>query len=1244
MAKRTICGIVFLALVVTLAPFAPAADRDGDGIADEHEAILGTDPDQPDVLQVVIDDGIESEKQRAKSNYDGSKDVRTVEFGHVAEDRYLWRWTVAEPARVEDTVFHLYVDADGDESTGRKTSPGAPNQGTDYMLTIAGGSPRITAYDAAGNSSSGPPLHYVVDGNRVLLSTDIDLARDDEGIRFGLYMLCHTATGSGEGPKMSDSSGKIPIKGMPIRAGKKILRPVDHKANYQVDASYGIETVQRALADEKNVVIPYDALELDGYKIDSQTTRKWPHISAERSGAVARVAAPKAGRFHVGFLMYDDARDERVVISVAGKERGVAVARLGTRRTWLYWLRDAIDFAGGESVELKAVGTGKHGIAYVVFLPDPPKPRALTLEIRNFTAQGDPECPGRATLSWTTSWPSPTRLEWGEAGKGRQAVEQESACLVHRVILEGLDEKKTYEASVTAEGLGGTRALETRFRLTSPRSKLDLTASGSISLSVQNPHGFPAERWPVTGGVPLAQARLVEPANVRLVEASGAEVPVQVQTTARWPDGSVKWLLLTFLADIPAESLAVYRLEYGPSVTRDAVSEPLEVVESGEGVQIDTGAMQFVIDSSGNVNHAGIYQTVAEDTEGNAYGTAGAKAEIRVEESGPIRVVIKTVAPLVDEAGNTLFLIEKRIEAYRGAAFLRVHHTLVVDGPDRFTTIRNLSYHVPVARSAKSWRAELEGDRWLNLDPSRAVCQQTDERLLVLAGGESKVEEARLVGALVPEGDEPCAVAVRDAWQNYPKGFSLSEGGLDIELCPAFEKGYYDQFPFEKEGHHLYYYLLDGCYKLKQGVAKTHEMLLCFERGEKRGQTCRLFQRPLLLTAPPEWICDSKVFYSIAPRDPESFPLYEESIVRNLDRYQNARQRQHDFGMLNYGDWYGERGTNWGNVEYDTQDAFFLEYIRSCDPRAFFLGCQTELHNRDVDTVHWSENPNGLGGVYVHQMCHVGHYYDKSVPGSLGFPSGGYTVSHAWTEGHFAHYFLTGDRRSLETGRAVADFFIRKDLGRPYDFSSTRVPGWHLIMLCSAYHSTGDPYYLNAARVVTEQVLELQDKLPRPLPKHQLDGRKPYQEGGWVRAMVPGHCNCEVRHQGNAGFMIAVLLSGLKYYHDITGDERVKESIIRGAHYLLDETYSDEVHGFRYTSCPEHGYRAGTTPLMAEGIARAYLWTKDDRFRRVLTEALPRGAGGSSYGKGFSMYYRMAPRVLADLKAAGIDLKQSEQK
>ena len=43
----------------------------------------------------------------------------------------------------------------------------------------------------------------------------------------------------------------------------------------------------------------------------------------------------------------------------------------------------------------------------------------------------------------------------------------------------------------------------------------------------------------------------------------------------------------------------------------------------------------------------------------------------------------------------------------------------------------------------------------------------------------------------------------------------------------------------------------------------------------------------------------------------------------------------------------------------------------------------------------------------------------------------------------------------------------------------------------------------------------------------------------WRRMMVPGHCYCEPAHYGNAGFMVGVLLTGLKWHHLETGDPRV---------------------------------------------------------------------------------------------------------
>ena len=250
-------------------------------------------------------------------------------------------------------------------------------------------------------------------------------------------------------------------------------------------------------------------------------------------------------------------------------------------------------------------------------------------------------------------------------------------------------------------------------------------------------------------------------------------------------------------------------------------------------------------------------------------------------------------------------------------------------------------------------------------------------------------------------------------------------------------------------------------------------------------------------------------------------------------------------------------------------------------------------------------------------------------------------LSAVATEGHFGHYFLTGDRRSYETGFAVADYFAGRDLGRPYDFFDCRVPGWHLIMMASAYHATGDPYYLNAARVVVERVLEAQDKAPRPLPDYQAAGRKPFQQGGWSRMMVPGHCECEPRHRGNAGFMVAVLLSGLEILP--RRDRRPAGQAVdhrRGALSLGRDLFR-RGPGIPLHVLSEDGVPSGASPLMVEGIARAYLWTRDERFRRVLTEALPRDARGSSYGKGFSMYYRVGPRVLADLGGGGqLDLER----
>ncbi|HID23317.1 MAG TPA: hypothetical protein EYP14_13080, partial [Planctomycetaceae bacterium] len=306
---------LLLALLLMRPRVLPAEapiDTDGDGIRDVHERVLGTDPRFPERLQVVLEDGPEPAERR-RAGYDPSKDIVKIEFGHVAEDRYFWRATFVAPPHLKDTVFHLYVDADADPATGRKSAESAPHRGTDFMLSVIGGRGRSTQYDAEGHVRPGPPVSVVVEGKSLLVSADINLKRDDRGVRYSLYVLCHTLTSAGP-PPMADSTRRRLVVGIPVTNRSKILRLSDYRENHGVIETYGVHRLQRIERDPQNIVIPHDRLETDGFRVDHRTVRRWPHLRREKPDARAWTAAPKSGRFHIGFMMYDDANEERIGI------------------------------------------------------------------------------------------------------------------------------------------------------------------------------------------------------------------------------------------------------------------------------------------------------------------------------------------------------------------------------------------------------------------------------------------------------------------------------------------------------------------------------------------------------------------------------------------------------------------------------------------------------------------------------------------------------------------------------------------------------------------------------------------------------------------------------------------------------------------------------------------------------------------------------------------------------------------
>lgn len=1181
---------------------------------------LGISVEALEQVVLVHESGVQPDNRRAHPAYKPERDVVAVHALHAGEDRNVWRVDFAAPPRPESAVLHLYVDADGDETTGRQAN--RPMGGTDYMVTVGSGNPYSRFFAPDGTAATGPRVAFATRGNSLYLSCDFPVRQRDGRTDYTLYVLSHDAGQDiPDGQRMTDSTPRFPVNQVPIQPGRKIRRFVDYTATEGFAGTFRIGQIREILFAESTHWRTHDHLELDGYEVDLQTNRQFGSAIRTRPEGAVAVAAPP-GTFHVAVLAYDSSRwTEGMVLRIEGENRGAIVGDADNNRFWLRWTEEAVTFQGGERVELVGIGAnGNDPVNGIAFLPEAPEAPGFDCRIENFAWLVPVDGPGTVRLSWTTSEPTATTLHHS-AGTVETPVGR-----LHQAVLTGLDPQATHRAWITGNQRDGTPVVldGIAFPARPPVPPPTAAEARTVPLRVRNPHPVAARDWPVTSGIPFPRGVLASAAETRLLR-DGQPVPAQIRATGHWPDGSVKWLLLTFLADAAAGTDAVYALEFGRNV-RNA-TPPATLADIADGTaRLRTGAGEYRLTERGELHlpDGRVCSTFIRLAGDAVLGPAG-PGRVVVEEDGPVRAVAHADVDLAAPDGRTIGL-ELRVEAYAGVPFVRIHHTFTIKGRDKFTDIEEMLFLVPGFGDSATLPV-VDGD---TLTVSGRMVQRFDDEITL----DDVPRRARTVGTVLGGG---ATVALREFWQNYPKSVELADGTLRLGLCPDFAPGLYDEFPFEKEGHHLYFYLLGGVYKFRSGMAKTHEILL---GPAGAGDAAALFQRPLLATANPEWYCDSRAFYDVAPRDPVRFKAYEEAVDANIAGYAEQRERQRDYGLMNFGDWYGERAVNWGNIEYDTQHAFFLEYIRSGNEDAFFLGDQAERHNRDIDTVQWAANPVHVGRVYIHQIGHVGGYYDRPVPNTLGWAEAGSSVSHAWVEGHFGHYFLTGDPRSLATGKIIADQFNRQSLRGWYDFTDARVPGWHLKINAAAYAATGDPVYLNAARIVAERVLELQDTIPNPLPEYQREPGRDHQIGGWARMMVPGHCLCTPRHRGNAGFMVAVLLSGLKYYHDVTDDPRVKQAIIDGALYLVRECYSDEVHGFRYTSCPNMPYRPGASPLMVEGIARAYRWTRDPRLLGPITEALAYGAGGSRYGKGFSQYYRMAPRLLADLAACDLGLAE----
>jgi hypothetical protein len=228
----------------------------------------------------------------------------------------------------------------------------------------------------------------------------------------------------------------------------------------------------------------------------------------------------------------------------------------------------------------------------------------------------------------------------------------------------------------------------------------------------------PALPLGATLGLPWPRGQQKKTQVFHALDAQGRPLPLQTWPLAYWPDGSLKWTAHALPAGADAGAQPSIRPGKGPAAAGARVS----VREETDFVEVDTGVIRARLPRQGaQLVHSilrdgrevlGSCTLVAQtddrpDTEQGVLPQANQTtqtvfqsriAKLTVEQTGPVRAVVKVDGQHRSAAGREWLPFSVRFYFYAGAESLRVMHSFVFDGDDQKDFLRGigLRFDVPL--------------------------------------------------------------------------------------------------------------------------------------------------------------------------------------------------------------------------------------------------------------------------------------------------------------------------------------------------------------------------------------------------------------------------------------------------------------------------------------------------------------------------------------------------------------------
>jgi hypothetical protein len=756
-------------------------------------------------------------------------------------------------------------------------------------------------------------------------------------------------------------------------------------------------------------------------------------------------------------------------------------------------------------------------------------------------------------------------------------------------------------------------------------------SSGIVPLTLSTTLEMP---FMVSSGVPLPRGSVMTLDQLKLIDANGSEIPAQFESLAKWPDTSVKSVLVITHASLTS----TYKLSFGSGVTRSAYTTGLSITEDTTSISVSTGPLKFTLKRAA----FNLFDEVWRDIDGdgafadhervqgqggdiflvNAFDNLKYLSSLFpnpsyvIEESGPMRVVIRASGKLQASSGKTLTDFIVRIYAYANQDYVNVDYTLVdtreeadvqaaraqlalsvsgygVQLPFRITNDTTYSF----GGETSTHTGPLSGSKFLF---QNGTLSYVDGVLKPFTFGYSGVGTGTKAPGWFDLSGPNFGVSamVKDFWQQFPKELAIENNQLMIYLHPLRASVPSPDLKYPALDSVTKKYVRPNTfYSPREGMAKTYQMLFQFHDAVANpALTNKTFQsRPRLLAA-PSWYATSQVFGNILEGGLWS-KGYDQYLLDgiywpSIGVSKATGSITFPYGWRDFGDrirpgYIGESNTvkqmGFYNDTHVGAHNFLIQYLRTLNEKWWELGEIATRHWMDIDVSHTNRKGywKNSSFAYVGLGPGEGHMIKHDI---LDHSSRNIHFGHAHLSGLQEYYLLTGDRRALEVIKEVGDWWANMapikfpvPVPNPHYAEAERDYAWPLWTLCEVYRVTGDKKYLEAAAQIVRHLIGWWQTPTQHFVNGVVVGQNDSTKGtGWWY-MYPQMDNSptppagKVLYNGTNPWMAGALLAAVIEFrehnkdHNLVDDALLTEMLFQTMNYVVKYGWDDTKRYFTYS-------------------------------------------------------------------------------